>query len=551
MIPYTVKKRYATIIRSFSKNRIFCSSILCLLSALLMAGVFSDFCKKRVESQTKEWVLIDSSSSTGGHLVTKFSNLITLVNSRGDTKGIALYSSDGLLEKVHTAEGCDVDFANNFDVESLKTNGSLTLSSWLTPQIYTTYTAISDDLNDYVIAFHFICDDFLYFYFVFIAISFFTLFFNILMDRDLQRQVKETFLSSYIGTIHEFDSHLVLANRICQSITKLIKSGKVRCVGLESLASTFMKANPLVEVMKKDMLNIMKDVVVLDHQPHDINRIYSDFKSFYIKDTSHVTIKEKLSSTLQIHGDYSGLLSIISNLMSNAFKFADGHKIVVVKSWDGEKGRRVFYSVSTSGSPLTSTERSRIFEAFHRLTGANGSGLGLWIVDRHVKAHNGSRSVQSKDGFNTFTVSFPAVSPLETAKAKYSGDDEIWKIRVRNGSFFKVLLLDDEIHTKSYVEERLKGLDYHIDYFPNIDALKESINAGLNLDHDLLLLDRYIEGGSDILKSDFPCQLRKTYSYEGPVCLFTSAVPGNNELPKWIDFAVHKNKDFSSFMEIL
>ena len=551
MIKSTVKARYAIIIRSFSKNRFLCSFVLYLLSALLMAVVFSDFCKKRVENQTREWLLIDASSNTGGHLVSKFSNLITLVKSKGDTKGVGLYNSNGELKKSHISDDRSISFKENLTIDLPNIYETVTVNDSYLPPSYTTYTGVSDGWNSYIIGFQFVCDDFFYFYFVFLIITFFTLFFNILMDRDLQRQVKETFLSSYIGTIHEFDSHLVLANRICQSITKLIKSGKVRCVGLESLASTFMKANPLVEVMKKDMLNIMKDVVVVDHQPYDINRIYSDFKSFYIKDTSHVTIKEKLSSTLQIHGDYSGLLSIISNLMSNAFKFADGHKIVVVKSWDGEKGRRVFYSVSTSGDPLTSTERSRIFEAFHRLTGANGSGLGLWIVDRHVKAHNGSRSVQSKDGFNTFTVSFPAVSPLETAKAKDSDDDEIWKIRVRNGSFFKVLLLDDEIHTKSYVEERLKGLDYHIDYFPNIDALKESINAGLNLDHDLLLLDRYIEGGSDILKSDFPRQLRKNYAYEGPVCLFTSAVPTVNELPKWIDFAVHKNKDFSSFMEIL
>lgn len=492
--------------------------------------------------------MIDSSSSTGGHLVTKFSNLISLVNSRGDTKGIALYNiKTGKLEKNHSYFGSEYKFPESIEIQPPAIGDTETRRNWWFHK-YTTFTGISDGLNEYVIAFHFVCDDFLIFLYVLIAIGGLNLSIIIILEKDLQKQLMDTLLSSFIGTVHELDGFLALAHKICKIMNKFVDDNFIQDPRIKKLTKTFMKSSPLVEVLKQDLLDINKKNVIKDYKLLQLNNVYSDFKEFYNKDTSHVVLKEDLQSRKEIRGDYNGLLSVVSNLMSNAFKFSSGHKIVIVKTWDDDK--YACFSVSTSGPPLNKLQKEKIFEAFHRLTGENGSGLGLWIVDRHVKAHNGIKSVESENGFNTFTVRFP-ISNLATIKPKNNTlkPKLIDEIVVKKGSPFKVLLLDDQFHVMDFVEDNLSDLDYTIDYYPNTFALRESINSGLKIDHDMLLIDRYIEGGNDILNSDFLDKMPELLNYKGPLCLFTSAVP--NDLPAPFDFAIHKKRDFSHFIKII
>jgi signal transduction histidine kinase len=100
---------------------------------------------------------------------------------------------------------------------------------------------------------------------------------------------------------------------------------------------------------------------------------------------------------------------IVLNLLSNAFKYTTAGEISVrLRKRDG-----VQLVVSDSGFGIPQRELERIFERFHRVTGAGvgnreGSGIGLALVKEFAEQLGGSVAVCSKLGEgSTFTVSIP------------------------------------------------------------------------------------------------------------------------------------------------
>ncbi len=99
---------------------------------------------------------------------------------------------------------------------------------------------------------------------------------------------------------------------------------------------------------------------------------------------------------------------IISNLLSNALKYAPGKPIDVTV---GEAGENAVLTVTDHGIGIEPAEQQRIFEKFERAVPGrqySGLGLGLWITQQSVRAHGGSIEVQSEPGHGaSFVVRLP------------------------------------------------------------------------------------------------------------------------------------------------
>jgi DNA-binding NtrC family response regulator/signal transduction histidine kinase len=101
---------------------------------------------------------------------------------------------------------------------------------------------------------------------------------------------------------------------------------------------------------------------------------------------------------------------IVSNLLSNAFKFTlEGSVIVTLKSADGA----VQLQVRDTGVGIPKEHIERVFERFHRIEGVHarsyeGTGIGLAFVQELVRLHGGDVRVTSSPGQgSTFTVTIP------------------------------------------------------------------------------------------------------------------------------------------------
>ncbi|WP_257451491.1 ATP-binding protein [Archangium lipolyticum] len=101
---------------------------------------------------------------------------------------------------------------------------------------------------------------------------------------------------------------------------------------------------------------------------------------------------------------------IVLNLVSNAFKFTSTGEVRVSLRW---LGGTVELMVADTGTGIPEEELPRVFERFHRVSGAQGrsfegSGIGLALVEELVKLHGGGVRVESAVGQgSTFFVSLP------------------------------------------------------------------------------------------------------------------------------------------------
>lgn len=116
----------------------------------------------------------------------------------------------------------------------------------------------------------------------------------------------------------------------------------------------------------------------------------------------------------ELHGDSTGhwdasrLDQVVTNLLSNAAKYAPGQPIAVRVR---DEGNTVVLSVEDRGIGISSADQERIFRRFERAVSDRnygGLGLGLFVVHELVTAHGGTVAVRSAPGEgSTFVVRLP------------------------------------------------------------------------------------------------------------------------------------------------
>lgn len=124
-------------------------------------------------------------------------------------------------------------------------------------------------------------------------------------------------------------------------------------------------------------------------------------------------------ATATIAGDREALTNALWNLLDNAVKYSPECRTVWVNVEREEK--RLAIRVRDQGLGIPPGEQKEIFRKFVRGAGAKaegikGTGIGLAMVDRIVKAHGGEVSVRSEPGAgSTFTVLLPVVEPCHAS----------------------------------------------------------------------------------------------------------------------------------------
>ncbi|MFG0250144.1 MAG: sensor histidine kinase [Phycisphaeraceae bacterium JB051] len=113
----------------------------------------------------------------------------------------------------------------------------------------------------------------------------------------------------------------------------------------------------------------------------------------------------------RIEADRDALVTVLLNLLDNAWKYTDAPKQLSVRGL--AVNGSVFIEVADNGKGLTNREQARVFDRFYQVDQSlsrqvGGCGLGLSIVKFIVDAHDGNVSVKSTPGQgSTFTLQFP------------------------------------------------------------------------------------------------------------------------------------------------
>lgn len=126
--------------------------------------------------------------------------------------------------------------------------------------------------------------------------------------------------------------------------------------------------------------------------------------------TLQLTITEPLSP---VRADVDRLHQVLTNLVSNAWKFSPPHSPVTVGAY--QRGKDVVFSVKDHGAGIPADALPHLFRKFFRVDNratreVGGTGLGLALVKEIVEAHYGQVWVESEVGLgSTFFFSLPIV----------------------------------------------------------------------------------------------------------------------------------------------
>jgi signal transduction histidine kinase len=124
-----------------------------------------------------------------------------------------------------------------------------------------------------------------------------------------------------------------------------------------------------------------------------------------------VELTADVSTTAPVAHDPNAIVTVLLNLLINAYKFTGEDKRIAVRAFD--RADDVVLEVEDNGIGIPPNDRRRIFEPFFRSDDrlrakSSGAGLGLAITKALVISHGGTITAHSREGHGTrMTVRLP------------------------------------------------------------------------------------------------------------------------------------------------
>jgi signal transduction histidine kinase len=151
------------------------------------------------------------------------------------------------------------------------------------------------------------------------------------------------------------------------------------------------------------------DLVIVVRETADTYRPHLEASSFQFA-------CELPDAPLFVNGDRDALAQVVVNLLSNAEKYSDSHKEVVLEvRMQASPLPCVEVKVLDRGLGVPTGCGEKIFEQFYRAhdslsNGIQGSGLGLTLARQIARAHGGDVSYEPRDGGGScFTLRLPVM----------------------------------------------------------------------------------------------------------------------------------------------
>jgi two-component system heavy metal sensor histidine kinase CusS len=122
-------------------------------------------------------------------------------------------------------------------------------------------------------------------------------------------------------------------------------------------------------------------------------------------------VRIELTGDGQVKGDKSMLRRAISNIVSNAVRYAEDGSTISVEI--RKTGTSISTAISNRGITIPEELQARVFDRFYRVDTARregttlNAGLGMAITRSIVEAHKGRIACTSANGHTTFTLTLP------------------------------------------------------------------------------------------------------------------------------------------------
>jgi signal transduction histidine kinase len=219
------------------------------------------------------------------------------------------------------------------------------------------------------------------------------------------------------GVAHEIKNplgsisiHIQLMQKALGANRGLVERGLANTEGLDQLDKYIAVVNEEIGRLNHIVVDFLFAVrpMNLDLREGNINALIGELMEFMGFELSGASIAcdldlEEALPLLKFDERY--LKQALLNLVKNAAAAMGGGGTLTVKTW--HKDNEAFISVIDTGVGIPEENLSKIFEPYFT-TKSTGSGLGLTLVFKIVREHQGEITVKSREGEGTdFTISLP------------------------------------------------------------------------------------------------------------------------------------------------
>ena len=180
----------------------------------------------------------------------------------------------------------------------------------------------------------------------------------------------------------------------------------------------------------RDLINDIIDLAAIDAGQMDVNLRKTDIRKLLENAATFAALKaEDTQVSLKVDCpkdigeaeiDDKRIKQVLFNLLSNAFAYTGAGGSVTIGA--RRVGKAVKIWVADTGRGLSPTDQARAFDAFESRGPSAGAGLGLALVERFVKLHNGWVRMESHEGQGaTITCFLP--EPVAASDAAPAGTE--------------------------------------------------------------------------------------------------------------------------------
>lgn len=250
-----------------------------------------------------------------------------------------------------------------------------------------------------------------------------------IMEAEKTHEVDELKFRFFTNISHEFKTPLTM---IMTPIEKLLKEEQNE------------EKKTILNMVYRNAQNLLKMVNdILDFRRFDLNKMSLSLRKGniieFVRDIcqsfSPIATNKSINLTfttfindMQMQFDAEKVEKILSNLLSNAFKYTDTGSVDVSVGIrrSMQDGGQDFLSVKVSdtGIGISDENLTKIFERFYRVENSQinnpqGTGIGLHLVSEYIKLHNGEITIESTVGKGTTVTFFIPISNTDYAPSDH------------------------------------------------------------------------------------------------------------------------------------
>ncbi len=195
-----------------------------------------------------------------------------------------------------------------------------------------------------------------------------------------------------------------------------------------------------------------------------------------------------------LDGDFTRVLQVLRNFVSNAVKFSRGNEVTVTFSLvGGTDGPLQKFSVTDRGIGMTKEQLNRVFEKFeqaeaHTTKHFGGTGLGLAIARNLAERMGGHIEAESELGKGS---TFSLILQLQESEAPASEGSlgaigSVKSSGPQKSLALRVLVVDDNKINRMVAEKMLKSLGHAA---CSVDSAQSAIERFQEEPYDVVLMD--------------------------------------------------------------